>query len=79
MLTFRMPQLHVLKYTLTYVFPSLLFTSLEEDLFALVGLYMNTDQIPIIFDYRYSVSVSPIKEDFGDTSTMIGDTKQYKV
>ena len=55
------------------------FTSLEEDLFTPVGMYINKDQLPIIFDSRCSVSVSPVKEGFGDTLTMTSGTKKYKV
>ena len=51
------------------------FTSLEEDLFTPVGLYMNKDQLPIIFDSRCSVSVSPDKKDVGDILTMTSETK----
>ena len=36
---------------------------------------MNEDQLIIIFDSGYSVSVSPDKKDFGDTLTMTSETK----
>ena len=51
------------------------YTSLEEDLFTPVGLYMNEYQLPIIFDSGCSVSVSLYKKDFGYTLTMTTEAK----
>ena len=51
------------------------YTSLEEDLFTPVGLYINEDQLPIIFDSGCSVSVSPDKKYFGDTLAMTTESK----
>ena len=52
-------------------------TCLDEDLYLPRGLYSSDIGIPIIFDSGCSVSVSPSKEDFGDTlvpstKTMLG-------
>ena len=40
---------------------------MDEDLYLPRGLYSSNITLPIIFDSGCSVSVSPCREDFGDT------------
>ena len=51
------------------------FTSIEEDIFILVGIYVGAlDDIPIIFDSGCSVTMMPNDEDFYGLITPVNKT-----